>query len=401
MEQKRRFDLRLVEVHNSAEAGAAVSGVKASAGGVKQMAPKAVHRVIRVERISTKAAIILKQEMLANGGDASISRDAGDFSDPETGVLLMGTLKQYHQVCNKLQLQPFGLRQLSAQIRDVLANLEPAGVRELQCRDRRLTLGERTLVMGILNVTPDSFSDGGQFYDLEKAVAHAREMVAQGADIIDVGGESTRPSTWDQSPLSAEGEIARIIPVVERLVKEIEVPISVDTYKAATGRAAMQAGAHIINDIWGFQREADLAMVAAEYDAPVILMHNKDDTQYQDLIGEIFTFLSRSIQIAEDAGIKPENIILDPGIGFGKDRDQNLEVLRRLGEFRSLGKPILLGTSRKSVIGKTLDLPSDQRLEGTIATNVWGIEHGADIIRVHDVREHVRAARMTDAIIRS
>ncbi|MDD4675540.1 MAG: dihydropteroate synthase [Syntrophaceticus schinkii] len=256
--------------------------------------------------------------------------------------------------------------------------------------------------MGILNVTPDSFSDGGKFYDPEIAIEHAHEMVDEGADIIDLGGESTRPVTWNEEPLSAAEEIQRIIPVLERLVREIKVPISIDTYKAETARAALEAGAHIINDIWGFQRDPKIASVAAEYDVPVILMHNKDGTEYQDLMGELLAFLRRSVEIALEAGVKPDQVILDPGIGFGKDVNQNRIVMRCLRELRSLGKPILLGTSRKSMIGKTLDLPADQRLEGSLATVVWGIAQGAaDIVRVHDVKETVRAVRMTDAIVSS
>jgi dihydropteroate synthase len=185
-------------------------------------------------------------------------------------------------------------------------------------------------------------------------------------------------------------------------VKELKVPISVDTYKAETARAALEAGVHIINDIWGFQRDPEIAKVAGEYDVPVVLMHNKNNTDYRDMMGEIIAFLRKSIRIAEEGGVSPENIIIDPGIGFGKTTEQNLIVLRRLAELRSLGKPVLLGTSRKSVIGNTLNLPVDQRLEGSIATVVWGIAQGAaDIIRVHDVKESLRAARMTDAIMNS
>ncbi|MGB4503399.1 MAG: dihydropteroate synthase [Syntrophaceticus sp.] len=256
--------------------------------------------------------------------------------------------------------------------------------------------------MGILNVTPDSFSDGGKFFDPLVAVEHAHQMVEDGADIIDIGGESTRPSTWTEEPLSAAEEIRRIMPVLERLLAEVKVPISIDTYKAETARAALEAGAHMINDIWGFQRDPGIAAVAGEYDVPVILMHNQDGTEYQDLMGDLLAALRNSIEIAQNGGVQPDKIIVDPGIGFGKDVQQNLAVMRRLRELRSLGKPILLGTSRKSMIGKTLNLPADQRLEGTLATVVWGIAQGAaDIVRVHDVKETVRAVRMVDAIISS
>ncbi len=403
-------NVRVVEINDCSEARPAIKEVGADATGIKWMAPKAVHRVLKVEGLPLRAAVILKQEMLSRGGEAAISREAGGLRAERTDVLLMGTLRQYEEVCKKLHMQPFGLSGLADEIKTVLDNLERRKPFTLRCRDLSLTIGERTLVMGILNVTPDSFSDGGKFIDVEAAVSHARQMVEDGADIIDLGGESTRvqanpvfygdPSRpWSWEPLPVEEELRRIMPVLERLLEEIRVPISIDTYKAETAKAALQAGAHMINDVWGFQYDPRLAEVAAEYDVPVILMHNQQGTEYRDLMGEIMAFLRRSIKIAEDAGVRPEQIIIDPGIGFGKTREQSLEVLRRLREFRSLGKPILLGTSRKSVIGRTLNLPPDQRVEGTAATVALGIACGADIVRVHDVREMVRVARMTDAIV--
>lgn len=395
-------NLRVIEIANRAEARRALKEIGADPGGVAWMVPKAVHRLLRVENLSTRAAIILKQEMLSKGGEAAINREAGDFSVDVTDVLLMGTLKQYDQLCHKLKMQPFGLGRLAQSIKSVLDNLEQQESRQLRCRDLPLTLGERTLIMGILNVTPDSFSDGGKFNSLEVAVAHAKEMVEEGADIIDIGGESTRPQTWDEQPLSVEEEVGRILPVLKLLLQEIDVPVSIDTYKAETARAALKAGAHMINDIWGFLREPELAKVSAGYDVPVILMHNQEGTEYRkSLVGEVIGSLRQSIKIAEDAGVRPEQIIIDPGIGFGKTTEQNLAMLHHMDELRSLGKPILLGTSRKLVIGNTLNLPVDQRLEGTAATVAWGIAKGADIVRVHDVKEMSRVARMVDAIMRS
>lgn len=402
MKGNKGYNLRVVTIASGDDAAQALADVGCDNAGVKWMTPKAVHRVIRVKKLSVKAAIILKQEMLSKGGEAALSRGAGNFSVAETDVLLMGTLRQYRELCKKLKMQPFGLRKLADEIQDVLDNFEQKEVRILSCRDLSLTLGERTLVMGILNVTPDSFSDGGKHFDPGMAVEHAHQMVEDGADIVDLGGESTRPSTWSQQPLSAEEEVHRLLPVLKRLVQEIKVPISIDTYKAETARATLDAGAHMINDIWGFQRDPEIAAVAAEYDVPVVLMHNQDGTEYEEMMGDIFAFLRRSVAIAQDAGVKAEQIILDPGIGFGKDTQQNLTVLHHLREFRSLGKPVLLGTSRKATIGETLNLPTDQRLEGSLATIVWGVSQGAaDIVRVHDVKESVRAVRMADAIIRS
>lgn len=261
-----------------------------------------------------------------------------------------------------------------------------------------LNLGERTYIMGILNVTPDSFSDGGEFTDIEAAVRHAKQMVEDGADIIDIGGESTRPGFVE---VSIEEEINRVVPVVERLVKEIDVPISIDTYKADVADAAVKAGAVIINDIWGMQKDPKMPAVAAKHQVPVIIMHNQEGTEYnRDIMEEISIFLRHSIDLGLQAGIKLENMIIDPGIGFGKTAEQNMVVMARMGELNDLGCPILLGTSRKSFIGKILDVVPKERMAGTVATTVMGILQGADIIRVHDVKENFRAAKVTDAIVR-
>lgn len=268
----------------------------------------------------------------------------------------------------------------------------------LKCGKYELPLGERTFIMGILNITPDSFSDGGDFIDIETAVNHAKAMVSEGADIIDIGGESTRPGFTE---VSEEEELRRVLPVLERLVKEIDVPISVDTYKASVAEKALKTGAHIINDVWGMQKDPNMASIIAQYNVPIIAMHNQIGTEYaNDIMEEICRFLKESIKIGIAAGIKPENILLDPGIGFGKTADQNIEVLQRLGELNDLGYPILLGTSRKSMIGKILGVIPKERMEGTVATTVMGIIQGVDIVRVHDVRENMRAAKMTDAIVR-
>lgn len=262
----------------------------------------------------------------------------------------------------------------------------------------KLNIGEKTWIMGILNATPDSFSDGGQYNTIDSALEHAKEMFRQGADIIDVGGESTRPGA--QEVLEKE-EIQRVVPIIKALKKHINLPISIDTYKANVAKEALMAGADMINDVWGLQREPKIAKIAAQFNVPVCVMHNQKGTDYtKDIIKSIKDFFVESIEIAEKAGIKKENIILDPGIGFGKTPEQNLEVMSRLSELNSLGYPILLGTSRKSMIGYVLDLPSNERVEGTIATNVIGAQAGVEFVRVHDVKEHVRALKVTDAIYR-
>ncbi len=279
-----------------------------------------------------------------------------------------------------------------------------------------LDWGSRTYVMGILNLTPDSFSGDGLLstQDAQRAaLEQARRFVQAGVDILDIGGESTRPGA---QPVSAAEELARVIPVVHAVAAEFSVLISIDTYRAATAAAALQAGAHLVNDVWSLHADPDLAGVAASFHAPVILMHNRSSwahaeikeklggryvgIPYDDLLPDVCRELLESVAIARQAGIPDDAIILDPGIGFGKSVEQNLELLDRLGEIRALGYPVLLGPSRKSFIGYTLDLPPDQRLEGTAAAVAVAITRGADIIRVHDVPEMMRVARMTDAIVR-
>lgn len=386
-----------MEIRSEAEARAALTRIGSDPGGIKVMIPKALHKVIKVENVAVQAAQILKQEMLAKGGEAAVHKGVIGCSIDRCDVLLMGTKRQYNLLCRKLQAQPFRLKEISQELLKCLENHPGFATRNLQCRGYDLALGDQTLVMGILNITPDSFSDGGKFNDLDHAVEHALEMVNRGADIIDIGGESTRPNA---EYVPAGEEIARVLPVIKALVKRVNVPISVDTYKAAVARAALAAGAHMINDVWGLQADPEMAGVVAEFDAPVIIMHNQQGTEYTDLIGDMFKFFRQSIELATSQGVKPEQIVLDPGIGFGKTTEQNLQVMARLGEFQSLGYPILLGTSRKSMIGNTLDLPVQERVEGTGATVALGIAAGIDIVRVHDVREIKRICVMSDAIVR-
>ncbi|MCC2110493.1 MAG: dihydropteroate synthase, partial [Hyphomicrobiales bacterium] len=249
-----------------------------------------------------------------------------------------------------------------------------------------------------LNVTPDSFSDGGTFIDPATAIAHAERMVEAGADIIDIGGESTRPG---HKEISAEEECVRVLPVIARLVKSIAVPISIDTMKAGVAEAALEAGANIVNDVWGLQRDPDMAGVVARHGATLVAMHNRAEIDADiDIMADIRTFFARTLEIAAKAGIADDRIVLDPGIGFGKTVEQNLDILARFSELKLLGKPLLIGTSRKSTIGKVLDRPVGERLYGTIATNVIAIAGGADIVRVHDIAELVDAVRMTDAVVR-
>lgn len=261
--------------------------------------------------------------------------------------------------------------------------------------NRDFDVDKHTYIMGILNVTPDSFSDGGKWNDEDAALKHAEEMIEEGADIIDIGGESTRPG---YTLLSDEEEIARVVPVIQAVKSRFDIPVSVDTYKSHVARAALEAGADLVNDIWGLKYDQELAGVIAEYEAPCCLMHNRREADYQDFMEDMLQDLRETISIAKKAGIPDQNIILDPGVGFGKTYENNLEAINRLERMHELGYPILLGTSRKSVIGLTLDLPASERLEGTLATTVMGVMKNAAFVRVHDIRANARIIKMTEAI---
>ena len=253
-----------------------------------------------------------------------------------------------------------------------------------------------TYIMGILNVTPDSFSDGGKFNQIDAALKHAEEMIRDGADVIDIGGESTRPG---YTKISDEEETGRVVPVIEAVKKEFGIPISVDTYKSGVAEAAAQAGADLINDIWGLKYDAHMAEVIAKSGLACCLMHNRDNTEYRNFMEDMKQDLRETIALAKAAGIADDKIILDPGVGFAKSYENNLEAIRRLKEFNELKYPVLLGTSRKSVIGLTLDLPAAERVEGTIVTTVMAVEAGCMFVRVHDVKENHRAIQMAEAIL--
>lgn len=271
-------------------------------------------------------------------------------------------------------------------------------IETIEIGNREFDVKNHTYVMGILNVTPDSFSDGGSYTSIDKAMEQAEKMIQQGADIIDVGGESTRPG---HVQIGDEEEIKRVVPVIREIKKKFDIPVSIDTYKSVVAKAALEAGADLLNDIWGFRYDEKMAELAAEYDVPVCLMHNRDNLDYDDFMEDVKKDLQISLDIAEKYGVKKENIMLDPGVGFGKTYEQNLMVMNHLEEIVDMGYPVLLGTSRKSVIGLTLDLPVDEREEGTLATSVLGAIKGCQFVRVHDVEKNVRALKMTDAILHS
>lgn len=261
---------------------------------------------------------------------------------------------------------------------------------------KEFDFNNRTYVMGILNLTPDSFSDGGRWNTPEAACAHAQQMILEGADVIDVGGESTRPG---HTQISEEEEIQRIVPVIELLKKRFDVPISVDTYKSRVAEAAISAGADMVNDIWGLKYDPRMAGVIKDAGVSCCLMHNRAEQQYEHFMQDVISDLRETIALAGQAGIGADKILLDPGVGFGKTYAHNLEVIRELGQLRSLGYPLLLGTSRKSVIGLTLDLPADERVEGTLVTTVFAVLARCAFVRVHDIKENVRAIRMAEAVL--
>jgi dihydropteroate synthase len=409
-----RFNVRVLSLDPQARIEEEMQKIGASPPGINIMAPKACFRAVKLENLNFAAANIVKQEMLARGGEVVTSRDVYSTKESTSDVLVLGTLRHFEDLIRKLRLQPFkSLVVMASELEQALAWYATDGVLPMEIGKRSFEWGSRTYVMGVVNVTPDSFSGDGLGHDVEKALDQAQRMVEGGADIIDVGGESTRPGS---KPISAEEELGRVIPLVERLVQRTEVPVSIDTYKAEVASEALGAGASLINDVWGLRMDPCVGEVAAEHKVPLALMHNrskpKDAVQterlggrylgveYEDLMADILRELRESIDLALEAGVERERIIVDPGLGFGKTVEQNLQVIANLAELRVLGRPILLGPSRKSFVGYTLDLPPEERVEGTAAAVAVGISEGADIVRVHDVKEMTRVARMTDAIVR-
>lgn len=396
------FTPRALSVNTPEQARAALEMIGVDPGGVGMMSGKMLHRCIHLPAMQCRQANILKQEMLSLGGEAAVARGTVACSIDRTDVVLIGTDKQLVQLCAKLKAQPFNLAALSEELEQLLNYLRQPP--EKWVTSRREFLLARPLVMGILNLTPDSFSDGGRYSDPDRAVEHALRMESEGADIIDVGGESTRPGA---RPVSPEEESARVIPVIERLSAVLNCAISVDTWKSTVAEGALYAGAEIINDISGFKFDPLMPSVAARNRAAAVLMHTRGrpeemqkNTAYGDLMGEVVAGLQNSITLALEAGVKSESIAVDPGIGFGKDAAGNLLILKRLSELSGLGFPVLVGTSRKSFIGKVLGRdPESERLFGTAATVALSVAGGAKILRVHDVRAMRDVADVANAIL--
>lgn len=370
--------------------------------GIKIMAGKAQHRLVKLENLDVRAANIIKQEMLSRGGEAAVSWTVYSLSkDTSSDAVIMGTDRQIREVCDKLQLQPFGLAEIGTAIRQAVDAFE-TGPSKIRIGDIEFDFGRRTYLMGILNVTPDSFSDGGRYLKTEEAVARGLEMAEEGADLIDVGGESTRPGS---GPVSLDEELKRVVPVVEKLAARTDRPISIDTTKSEVAKQALAAGAAVVNDVSAFRVDKEMSGVVAAARAPVVLMHMKGtpkdmqaDPQYDDVMDEIAAFLAERIKFAEAGGVPRQRILLDPGLGFGKAVDHNLEIIRRLGELKSLGCPIVLGPSRKAFIGDASGAEVEDRVHGTAAAVAAAVGKGASVVRVHDVREMAQAAAVAAAI---
>lgn len=394
------FALRRLEINNLADAECELRRIGADPAGIRMMAPKMLSCSVYLKDVQCRQANILKQEMLSLGGDTAVARGTVACSIEKTDLILIGTIKQLDRLCDKLLPQPFNLPELAARLKALLIGIDKRP--EIWSTSQRTFSLSRPLIMGILNVTPDSFSDGNRYLKPEEAVDRALEMIDEGADIIDIGGETTKPGA---PSISGEEEIERVVPVIWEVKKKVSCAISIDTWKSKVANAAINAGAEIINDISGFTFDPAMPDLAARSGVAVVLMHTRgaparmqSDTHYDDLLFEVTQYLSNSVSIANRAGVALDRISIDPGIGFAKDASGNLELLRRLKEFSGLGLPLLVGTSRKSFIGKTLGREINDRAFGTAATVAIAVANGANIIRVHDVAAMRDAAYMAHAI---
>lgn len=396
------FKIRKIDISNEKEARFHIERIGSDQGGVASMFRKTITINLKVYNLKLPQAHILKQEMLAIGGDAAVNRAVLVGGVERSDVLIMGTLKQYYELCRRLLRQPFSMKKLSEEIRQILTNISKETF-IWRVKGKEIELGKKTLIMGVVNVTPDSFSDGGLYIDKNKAFKHALELYENGADIIDIGGESTRPFA---EPVSMEEEIARVVPVIEMIKNHNkDILVSVDTYKSETARRALDAGADIVNDISGLNFDDNMKNVVAKSGAGLILMHTRGkpqdmqkDTDYEDFMGEVIDYLANSIDMAVNAGIEKDSIVIDPGIGFGKKFEHNLFILKKLKEFSLFGLPILIGTSRKSFLGKITGKDASERDDETMVSVAIAIANGAHIVRVHEVKRMRDAVKVADAI---
>jgi len=387
----------ILSIDSRSSAVAELEKISVSSEGVTSMAPKCLNYCIKLERVDVRAANILKQQMLSLGGDAAVSKHTLALKGGETDIILIGTEKQLSSLNEKLKNQPFRLPTLSQEVLQVIASYQRRSF-TLDFPSGPISLNGRILIMGILNLSPDSFAGDGINDEPGRAVDYALQMIEEGADIIDVGGQSTHPGF---TTLSVEEELRKVVPVLKRLRRETSVPISIDTYKPEVARESLELGVDMVNDISGLRHSPQMVQLLTRYRVPVVLMHIPTDVPimhqypgYQNLLSEVVQGLRNSIKRAIDAGISPERVIIDPGIGFGKKPEDNLVILRNLTVLKSLGRPILVGCSRKSFIGKVLNLPVEERLEGTMAAVAVAVIKGAHIVRVHDPRPIKRLVQM-------
>ncbi|GAB6267972.1 MAG: dihydropteroate synthase [Smithella sp.] len=395
--------MNVIKIKNLEDAVSIFKKIGVDPYGIDAMASKTININILLESQPCKVANIIKQEMLSVGGDAAVARGSVACSVPASDILIMGTIKQILAMVIKIEKQPFGLNSIAANIRELLKNISQKEY-ILKTFRREIQLGKKTLIMGILNVTPDSFSDGGLFYSQQSAIERGLQMVDEGADIIDIGGESSRPGA---ASVSANTELKRVLPVIGRLVKQIKIPISIDTKKAQVARLAVGAGAEIVNDISALHADKKMTKTVKDTGAAVILMHMRGNPQnmqkgnlvYNNLMAEIADYLKESSEKALREGIEKDRLVIDPGIGFGKTPDDNYKIVKNLSRLQVLGMPIMVGTSRKSFLGKVTGGEPGERMEGTAATVAAAIMNGCHIIRVHDVAVMKKVAVVTDAIV--
>ena len=399
----RNYHVRLLDIKTAADAAALMQQIGTDIHGVSLMKNKMIHYNFRVGPLPAAAANIIKQEMLSVGGEAAVTRGVINCSVNDSDAILSATRKQFRKFCQKLRAQPFSLTLMADQIQSALRIQEKSTGLPFSCRGVDVDLKQRSLIMGILNVTPDSFSDGNRFFTAEDALVQARRLISEGADILDIGGESTRPGA---ARVKEDKELRRVLPVIEALRREFpKLPISIDTCKSRIAAKALEAGADIINDISAFNFDSEMAAVAASTEAYTCLMHiqKTPDTMqeapaYNDLFADICHYFEKSITLGIEAGVKREKLILDPGIGFGKTLEHNLLLLKYLKDFTGFSLPLLIGTSRKSFIGKLTGDPVDQRLFASLATVAQALTNGANIVRVHDVAATKQALTVIDAI---
>jgi dihydropteroate synthase len=394
------FNAHVLELPEARDVNQALRAVGVQAQGQPILRRKGLFRIVRLQRVGYREALIAKQEMLGAGGDAATPKGTVEFTSDEGDVILLGTPQHFKRFLAKMKHQPFRSEALATEVEEALASYDREAY-VLRFPRSEMPL-QRTVIMGILNVTPDSFADGGKYLEPQAATDRAVAMVEEGAGLVDVGAESSRPGS---APVNAAEEWKRLEPVLTAVVDRVEVPVSVDTYKPETAAKALDLGATMVNDITGLQDPKMIALVA-EHDVPATLVHMlgvpktmQTKPEYEDVVADIVRFLRTRIADAVAGGVDPEKLVIDPGIGFGKTVEQNLQILRQLGAFRSLGRPILVGVSRKGFLGKLLDVEVEDRLEGGLSAAVLAARHGAHIVRTHDVQATVRALTIADAIL--